>query len=583
MARAFALVLLTALMGCGTAGDDGDGPDPAPSCDDPLALALPDGSCLRPGIPPDGCAEGFVHDGEYGCDAVLPPEPCPPGLMAVPGETVCRPIMVCGAGRWGDLPVEATTEHVDQSYAGTDSDGSADRPWTIIQDAISAAAPSALVAVAAGTYHETLLIEGKPVRLWGLCPELVTIQTTGTSSDCPAAAVCVKSGATGTEVGGVALTGPGLGLAVSGSTAVRLDRAWVHGSQAGINVQDTLGPTALAVHDTLVEENHSNGVFISASDLTMEATVVRKTLPNASDQTGGRGLSVQESCMATPDGVVCDPMARSSAVVRGSLLEENHGVGVFVATSDLTMEATVVRQTLPRASDLTGGRGISVQAYCSATSSGPVCDPMARSSLVLRGSLVEENHDVGVNVTASDLTMEATVVRQTWPEASDQTGGGGLSVQLPCLVAPSGLACDLTAPAVAVIRGSLVEGSRKGGVAVLSSDLTMDSSVVRNTQAQASDDMLGDGMAVGLGATATLSATAVFDSARAGLSLFGAVVSLRSARLGCAAFPLAGESINGVDFELVNQGDNFCGCPTPISPCKVVSAGLEPPDAPPDY
>src|SRR4030095_6383047 len=97
---------------------------------------LPDGSCIRPGVLPDGCAEGFAHDGEYGCDPIVPPDACPLGLMAVPGETPACPVSPCGAGRWGDIPVDANTIYVDGTYAGLDSDGSEARPWTTVSDAV---------------------------------------------------------------------------------------------------------------------------------------------------------------------------------------------------------------------------------------------------------------------------------------------------------------------------------------------------------------------------------------------------------------------------------------------------------------
>ena len=71
--------LAALLIGC--AADDTEPAPPQPtnlvSCADPLELLLPDGSCIRPGIPPDGCAEGFEHDGEYGCEPILPAEPAP--------------------------------------------------------------------------------------------------------------------------------------------------------------------------------------------------------------------------------------------------------------------------------------------------------------------------------------------------------------------------------------------------------------------------------------------------------------------------------------------------------------------------
>ena len=172
-------------FGCSTNDETEQAIEAPPGCADPLALMLPDGTCIRPGVPADGCAEGFVHDGEYGCDPILPEQPCAPGLMAVPGESACRTVLPCGAGRWGDIPIDAGTIYVDASYSGLDSDGSEARPWTTVSEAVMAAPPGALVAIAAGTYDESVAILGKPVRLFGVCPEKVTISGCLTMSAAP--------------------------------------------------------------------------------------------------------------------------------------------------------------------------------------------------------------------------------------------------------------------------------------------------------------------------------------------------------------------------------------------------------------
>ena len=139
-------VALTSLAACASNDEVAPPPDPV-GCTDPLAFVLPDGNCFRPGIPVDGCAAGFEHDGEYGCEPILPAEVCAAGLMAVPGETTCRPVMPCAVGRWGDIAVDATTEYVDGAYTGGASDGSESQPWTSIGDAVAAAAPSGLIAI----------------------------------------------------------------------------------------------------------------------------------------------------------------------------------------------------------------------------------------------------------------------------------------------------------------------------------------------------------------------------------------------------------------------------------------------------
>src|SRR5262245_27391833 len=137
-----------------------------------------DGECIPAGVPPDGCAPGFVHDGDRGCEAILP-APCPPGLMAVPGETTCREVAPCAASTWGDIPTDPSTQYVDASYAGMDSDGTALKPWTTIQTAVDAAVTGATIAIAAGSYVGDVIVSGKSVRLWGVCPALVEIVGTG--------------------------------------------------------------------------------------------------------------------------------------------------------------------------------------------------------------------------------------------------------------------------------------------------------------------------------------------------------------------------------------------------------------------
>ena len=169
----------------------------------PGELELSDGSCQAAGVPPEACAAGFVADGQQGCEPTLPASPCPVGTMAVPGEATCREVAPCGSGTWGDIPVTTSTEHVDKSYTGGNSDGGPQQFWTTIADGYAAAAAGAIVAIAAGSYAEELVIDGKAVRLWGRCPGQVEV--VGPTED--AAAITIGLGADGTEVRDLAITG----------------------------------------------------------------------------------------------------------------------------------------------------------------------------------------------------------------------------------------------------------------------------------------------------------------------------------------------------------------------------------------
>lgn len=559
-----ALFALAVVVGC--QGEE-DAPAPPPSSCPPPELGLPDGTCIRPGVPPGDCAPGFVHDGAYGCAPILPAEPCPPGLMAVPGETACRSVMACAPGKWGDIPVEASTVYVDASYAGGASDGNAQRPWTTIGAAVAAAAPGVLIAVAEGSYLEDVLISGKAVRLWGVCPDKAEIVGIGAA----VAALAITELASGSEVHGLGLRGSNeLGLGMSGSQDVTVDRVWVHDTTGrGMGIEGTLGATSVRVSGSLVEASHSVGVFIMGAEATLDGTVVRAILPGASDEAAGRGLGIQD-CNAL---LGCAPAERARVAVRGSVVEQSQEFGLFVAGSDVTVDGTVVRGTLPRAFDQAFGRGINIQLNCDAAG----CDPASRSNVTVRGSLVEWSHEVGLFVEGSDATVEATVVRATLPQASDQEAGRGINVQ-NCS-APAG--CNPVARASANVSSSLVEWSHDVGLFVSASDAIVEATLVRNTLPRTADGLFGDGMAVfaiDAPASAVVSGTLIEESARAGLSNFGAMVSLGATHLRCAPFELAGEPWKGIDFVFEDRGDNLCGCPAADHACHAVSANLAPPE-----
>ncbi|MBI4705773.1 MAG: right-handed parallel beta-helix repeat-containing protein, partial [Deltaproteobacteria bacterium] len=439
----------------------------------------------------------------------------------------------------------------DGSYAGGDSDGSAEKPWKTIGEAVKAAAPGALVAVAAGAYPEDVLIKGKAVRVWGVCPDKVGIAGTGAGL----AAVDIRKGASGSEVGGLAVTGGAMGLLLSGSKAVVVDRVWVRDTAGrGVNVGDVLGPTSVALRGSLVEKNHELGVFVGGSHGTIEGTVVRATLPAASDQTSGRGIGIRDSVTGE----------RATLTLRGSLVEQNHDLGVAVFGSDATIEGTVVRATLPRASDQLFGQGIHVQG---------VVEAGGRAMLALRGSLVEHNHAVGVIVGGSDASIEGTVVRATLPEPSDQLFGYGIAVL--------GNA-DMDARTTLALRGSLVAQNHDVGLLVSGSDATIEGCRIADTLPDGLGSF-GDGLVVrsfGRPTSARVVATLIEHSARAALSNFGASVTYGSTLMQCQSFDIEGEPYEGSNFSFDHLGGSLCGCPVANGDCVVVSAGLDPPDLP---
>jgi hypothetical protein len=517
------------------------------------------------------------------------------------------------SGALGDIPVDGTTVYVDQSYdqgAGP-SDGTEDRPYTSVGDAVVAAPAGGLIAIAPGSYVEDVVIQLKPVRLWGKCPAEVELVGTGAEL----ATVYIRGGATGSELAGLAIRGLADGVLASGAESLELHGLWVHGNAVrGIDLEDPLGPVSAAVSSSLIEGNHDVGIFVAGSEVELEGVVVRDTLPEAFDQTGGRGINIR--------GRV-ETGLRSSAVLRASLIEDNHDVGVFVAGSDAELDTIVVRGTLPRPSDQTRGRGINIQ-------DGE--DAGFRSSVVLRGSLIEHNHELGVFVAGSDAELEAVVVRDTLPRGLDQTGGRGITIEnghgygarssislrasliernhdVGVFVAGSdaeleGVLIRDTLPLAseqtrgrginiqvsratglrssAVLRGSLIERNHDNGVVASSSDARLLGVSVVDTQAQLADGLYGDGVVVGSRAAdgmTELSSCHIAGTARAGLAVFGGVASVHATALSCNTIHLASETSYGRGAVLTNAGHNRCWCGEEEPPCTALSVGLEPPEA----
>lgn len=435
------------------------------------------------GVPPDACASGFAPV-DHGCEPILPPDPCPPGTLALPGDLSCHPVADCGAGPWGAIQVDASTQFVDASNAGP-VDGTAAHPWTTVAQAIDAAQPNAVVAIAAGSYAGDVVVSGKPVTLWGRCPDLVELVGAG-----PVAALMIDAAA-GAVVRGVALRGASRGLFVQSSPGVTVERLWIHDTGlTGLRILD-VGGTGVAVRDVLVEKAMRFGFAVQGGNVTVEDAVVRDTTADADGVGDGVSVSV---AVARP----------SDVSIRRAIIERNVQTAVGVEGSALTLDGCVVRDTSPRP-DGGAGWGLGARAL----------DGL-RSSVSIVGSVVERNTAFGLRINASDLDMDATVVRSTAP-ALDGTNAAGVLVDR---------AFDFSTPSVATVRRSTIELNAESGVVCASSELTVESALVRGTLPRA-DGQLGRGVAALLleaapvGSKLDLRASIVADNFDVGVQVSG--------------------------------------------------------------
>lgn len=563
-------------------------------------MTLPDGSCQAAGVPPDACGDGFTADAD-GCAPILPAGPCPPGLMALPGDTTCRPVAPCGAGTWGDIPVDPATQYVDAAFGGVGK-GTAAEPFSTIGEALAAAQKGAIVAVAAGSYAEDLTIS-KPVVLWGVCPELVEI----VGSSAAIAAIDVRAGGTGSEIRSLAITGDSAGVGASGPDALLVDSVWVHDlTRSALDAESTLGSTTVTLHRFLAEATESYGLFVQGADVAMSDVVVRDVAAGA--QGAGRGINVQ---LHPEDGT------RAHVTVDRFVVERTHEIGIFVAAADLALSRGVVRDIAPNAAGA-GGRGIEIEDYppkhastsvqvdtlvveratdvgIAAAGSDVVIerttvrdtrprqsdgklgrglgaqDHELPGSLTVRWSLVERSLDVGIFVGGVPTTLEGVRVRATAAQEADSTGGRALNVQY---------GVDPTRRGSATARWSIFEQSFDQGAIVVGSDASFESVRISDTAPRPSDGHYGDGVAAiaqNGPAKVDLLGVLVEGSARAGLACFGCTASVTTSELECNTIALDGEPFSDLAPTFLDAGDNTCGCKGAKEPCKVLTSELEPP------
>jgi len=349
------------------------------------------------------------------------------------------------------------------------------------------------------------------------------------------------------------------------------------------------------------DDNHENGVLASGSDLELDAIAVRGTAA-----VNGWGVGAQ-SDEVTGQG--------SSLVLRRSFVEDSGQFGVSLLGSDATIEDTTVRATrlgddpdlgsaglfvghddarpsiatvvrsffeqnsslgaMVRASDLTLEATV-VRGTVAGTAGQPlgagvqVQDDPIRGHLALRSCIIEDNQHGGLVVIGSDAEVDGTLVQRSLP-APDGTFGRGVSAQI---------SQDTGARALLTVTRSRVEDSRGAGIVVVGADGVVERTLVRGTLPQAAGELYGDGIvATSFLAPATLSVRAswVETSSRVGVSIFGAHLALGETRVECNAIDLAGEPFEGSTPSYDDLGDNHCGCAGEEIACAVETVGLDAP------
>jgi len=384
---------------------------------------------------------------------------------------------------------------------------------------------------------------------------------------------------------------------------------------------DGVKKASLTLRDSVLERNRSSGVYVDSSSAVLEGVLIRDTLVRASDGNLGTGVTVDSSKLTAEltvrrslfernvlaavlsggstvtieESVLRESLAAAPTVVGAtgilalpspsgkkstkltlarSIVERNEGSGVLVYGSTADIDATLVRDTRPYPSTSEQGNGIAV-----------VRDEKTgfETSLVLRRSVLESNTTFGLLVLGTNAEVESSVIRGTHAQPSNGVAGVGISA----------IYADDGTKATLVLRTSTVEKNFEANVSVVGSIAKIESSILRNALASASGKY-GDGLfvwsqpraegAVLIG-KADVSGSLFAGNPRGGLATFGAELTLASSIARCNGFDLDNEPLEVGDGMLspvlVDGGGNWCGCGVGWNACRAGSAGLAPIPLPP--
>jgi len=532
-------------IGSGEPATSGAGGATLPDCA-PGEVIDDTGSCLAVGVA--ACPDGFTPE-RGGCTAMVPDAPCPEGEMALPGETACAPVMDCGADKWGHIPQPpGTTRYVDQSYAGMDADGTIDRPYPTIDEALDGAPAGTTIAVTDGVYAEEVIVgraQGA-VQLHGRCPQRVTIAGTGQMLF---GSLELTPNATGSLVSGFSVeSANGFGVTVSGVQGIVLENLWVRDTiNAGIAADNQLGPTALTLRRVLIERVRGSGVQARAVAIDIDGLEVRDAIAGIGG--GGVGMSLIGSG-AVP----------ATAKVARAVIQRTLGAGIGMQGSSLALSASLIRDVGSIEGTEEDGMGIAALQGVS-------------PEVKLDGVVIERTRDAGLFLTNASAVVRNTTVRDVQPQVADQRGGVALAITTSGITPP---------PSLLQVEDSMLERATGFGIFAVDAEARVSRTWIRASVPLADNELFGDGiivLAFDRAASGTVERVAVEDNARAGLSNFGGAVTLQDSRLTCNAFDLNGEGTDQDDFSYDDLGGNYCGC-AELKPCQVATSNLEVPSLP---
>lgn len=327
-----------------------------------------------------GCGEG---EGEVTCDEVSFP--------AAPGDS--DEILYVAA------PCDAAT-----------ADGSVDRPYAHIADAIEHAKPGATILIAKDTFYGESLYIDKPLRLLGAAPGIIAESATVTLKPRVGAGVVLAPDVKDVVVRGLVIEGPkAVGVWVPSGASARLE--------------------GVMVLDTEPDGDGNGGYAILASDgghIELADTTVRSAASVGIYLAGGTGVLDYTEVTGVPGhGGIRVEDAPGSVILRNTIVDGCTEVGILVSNSTATITTAVVLHTI--VGEAGSADGIVVRRRKNAAG-----EHAATAEAIITSSIVNDNARVGVLFSEgatgelSDSTISSNGQSTGWGAGVwVQSGAGG--------------------------------------------------------------------------------------------------------------------------------------------------------------
>jgi hypothetical protein len=364
----------------------------------------------------------------------------------------------------------------------------------------------------------------------------------------------------------------GIGIVANRATTLDVQRTTIRRTKStGLLVRD-VGDASITA--TKVDGGAGRGITLDLSPSRVARTFVTNTALRDGQGCGICGFSNAGHKIALRDVVVRDSAYGGIGVdgpeltVTGAAIERNRALGMSLANTTAKISGVVVRDTV--AND-TGMRGDG--ALVSFT-------PGKTAKLTITDALFERNVRSGLALLAP-AHVERVWIRDTVAN-SIGLGAGILSVAPTQHVK----AIDV------VVRSVVVERMIRAGMFFEMTNATVDGCAIRDVTTDERGGF-GDGLALVAAefsngttsfivpSTAVVNRVLIERSVRAGISVFGSSLTLRSARLRCNTIDLdLEESFTDTGRNPVrvqDEGDNDCACAEGTTKaCRSQSNGLRP-------